>query len=144
MKATPDDAVANRRVDALIDEAVTGKGLTEEQAKATRQTMTVKFVREELNDDPIKYLKNVHVPVLALVGSLDRIVPAEPYVAAMRPVLDTIPGSKVEVLPGLNHMMQTAHTGSPREFGVIKESISPLALQVIGDWVAARVKVRAR
>ena len=140
VKGTPDDAVANERISALIDEANAAKVLTEEQAKGTRQLMTVKFVRQELNDDPIKYLKSVHVPVLALVGSLDRIVPPEPYVAAMRPVLNTIPGSKVQILPGLNHLMQTARTGSPREFSVIKESISPLALQVIGDWVGAQVK----
>jgi len=140
VKGTPDDAVANERISALIDEANAAKVLTEEQAKGTRQLMTVKFVRQELNDDPIKYLKSVHVPVLALVGSLDRIVPPELYVAAMRPVLNTIPGSKVQILPGLNHLMQTARTGSPREFSVIKESISPLALQVIGDWVGAHVK----
>ena len=141
VKETPDDTVANQRISALIDEAAVTKGLTEEQARATRQLMTVKFVREELNDDPIRYLKSVHVPVLALVGSLDRIVPAEPYVAAMTPVLNTIPGSKVQVLPGLNHLMQTARTGSPREFSVIKESIAPLALRVIGDWVGAQVRL---
>jgi len=140
VKATPDDAVANQRISALIDEAVAAKGLTEAQARAARRLMTVKFVREELNDDPIRYLKSVHVPVLALAGSLDRIVPAEPYVAAMTPVLNTVPGSKVQVLPGLNHLMQTAQTGSPREFSVIKESISPLALRVIGDWVGAQVR----
>lgn len=140
VKATPDDAVANERISALIDETVAAKGVTGEQAKAMGQLMTVEFVRTELNDDPIRYLKKVHVPVLALVGSLDRIVPAAPYVAAMRPVLSTIPGSKVQLLPGLNHLMQTAQTGSPREFSVIKESISPLALQVIGDWVGAQVK----
>jgi hypothetical protein len=67
-------------------------------------------------------------------------VPAGPYVEVLRPVLETLPGSKVEVLPGLNHLMQTAQTGSPLEFGSIKESISPLALQAIGDWVAIQVR----
>lgn len=143
-KATPDDAVANERISALIDETLAAKELTEEQAGAMRRLMTVKFVREELNDDPIRYLKRVHVPVLALVGSLDRIVPAEPYVTAMTPVLNTIPGSRVQVLPGLNHLMQTAQTGSPREFSVIKESISPLALQVVGDWVGTQVRLPPR
>jgi hypothetical protein len=67
-------------------------------------------------------------------------VPPEPYVEVMRPVLETIPGSKLEVLPGLNHVMQTARTGSPRESGSSKESISPLALKVIGDWTAEQVQ----
>jgi uncharacterized protein len=58
----------------------------------------------------------------------------------MRPVLETIPGSRLEVLPGLNHVMQTAQIGSPRESGSSKESISPLALQTIGDWIAEQVQ----
>ena len=51
-----------------------------------------------------------------------------------------IPGSKLEVLPGLNHMMQTAQTGSPRESESSQESISPLALRAIGDWIAEQAQ----
>ena len=141
---TPDDAAASSRINALIDEAVAEKAMTPEYAAENRQLLSPKFVREELGDDPIVYLKKVKVPVLALVGSLDRTVPAEPYVAAMRPVLASIPGSRVQVLPQLNHVMQTARTGSPREFATIEESISPLALQTIGDWIAQQVKPAQR
>jgi pimeloyl-ACP methyl ester carboxylesterase len=140
VRATQDDAVAASRIAALIDETVAAKALNAEQAAAARQIMTPKFVREELNDDPLRYLKKVKVPVLALVGSLDRTVPAGAYVEAMQPVLASIPGSKVQVLTGLNHMMQTAETGSPREFATIKESISPVALKTIGVWVVGQVK----
>jgi pimeloyl-ACP methyl ester carboxylesterase len=139
VETTRDDAAASRQIAALIDATVATKALDPEQAAAFRQLMTPKFVREELNDDPLSYLRKVKVPVLAFVGSLDRIVPAGPYVESMRPVLATIPGSKLQVLPGLNHLMQTAKTGSPREFATIEESISPLALKTIGDWVAERV-----
>jgi pimeloyl-ACP methyl ester carboxylesterase len=97
-------------------------------------------VREALADEPLTYLKKVRVPVLALVGSLDRIIPAESYVEAMQPVLASIPGSRVDVLPELNHLFQTAKTGSPQEFGTIEETISPVALKKIGDWVALQVK----
>lgn len=136
---TPDDAAAHARVATLIDAAVAESTLKSEDAKPIRELMTPQFVRQELSDHPVSYLERVHVPVLAVVGSLDRIVPAGPYVEAMRPVLAGIPGSKIQVLPGLNHVMQTAQTGSPREFGVIEESISPVALKTIGDWVAEQV-----
>jgi uncharacterized protein len=136
---TSDDAAAGTRIAALIDEAVKANALSAERASATRQLLTPTFVRQELKDDPLQYLKQVHVPVLALVGSLDRIVPAGLYVDAMRPVLKTIPGSEVRVLPGLNHVMQTARTGSPQEFGSIDETISPVALETIGSWVARQV-----
>ena len=132
---TGDDVAAGARIGALIDEAVAARALNSERAAATRQLLTPEFVRRELNDDPVKYLKKVRVPVLALVGSLDRIVPAGPYVEVMRPALGAIPGARVQVLPGLNHVMQTARTGSPREFGTLEESISPVALAVIGNWV---------
>jgi hypothetical protein len=133
--ATSDDVPARLGIKTLIDAAVARNTLKPEEAESTRELMTPQFVRRELQDNPVSYLARVHVPVLAFVGSLDRIVPAEPYVKAMRPALAGIPGSKVLVLPGLNHVMQTAHTGSPREFGVIEESISPRALKTIGDWI---------
>jgi uncharacterized protein len=138
--ATSDDAVASGRIAALIDAAVADKTLSKGEAADIRQLMTPQFVRMELNDNPVNYLKKVRVPVLALVGSVDHTVPPEPYVEVMRPVLETIPGSKLEVLPGLNHVMQTARTGSPRESGSSKESISPLALKVIGEWTAEQVQ----
>jgi pimeloyl-ACP methyl ester carboxylesterase len=136
---TSDDAAAGTRIAVLIDEAVKANTLSVERASTTRQFLTPVFVRQELNDDPLQYLKQVHVPVLALVGSLDRIVPAGLYVDAVRPVLAKIPGSEMRVLPGLNHVMQTARTGSAKEFGTIEETISPVALATIDDWVARQV-----
>ena len=124
---TPDDAVASARVAAVIDDALASKSITKDQAKDTRETLKVEFVRTELDDKPIEYLKKVRVPVLALVGTLDKVVLSEPYVKVMQPVIDTIPGSKLQVLPNLNHVMQTARTGSPQEFGALPETISPVA-----------------
>ncbi len=128
---TPDDAVASRRIAALVDATVAAKALKQGEATDIKQLMTPKFVRMELNDNPLSYLKKVSVPVLALVGSLDRTVPPAPYAEAMRPVLEAIPGSKLQVLPGLNHLMQGVHSD---------ESISPLALNAIGHWVAEQVR----
>jgi hypothetical protein len=123
---TKDDAEAGRRIHEVA------KG--DEQLE---KLLTPAFVRQELTDDPVKYVKQIHVPMLALVGTLDRIVPPEPYVAVMKPTLAKIPGSKLVVLDNLNHVMQTAKTGSPMEFGTIQETIAPVALQTIGDWITA-------
>jgi hypothetical protein len=41
----------------------------------------------------------------------------------------------VEELPGLNHLFQTAKTGSPSEYAEIEETISPVALETIAGWV---------
>lgn len=127
---TPDDSEAARQIDKLVQAA---RG--DEQIK---KLLSSAFVRQELADDPVKYVKQIRVPMLALIGTLDRIVPVDPYVKVMKPLLAAIPGSRVVILEGLNHAMQTARTGSPREFGTIEETISLLALQTIGDWVADR------
>jgi len=137
---TTADVAANGQITTLVERA-RGEGvLSDEGAENMRKLMTTQFVRQQLSDDPAKYLKNLHTPILAIVGSLDHIVPAEPYVAVMKPALAHIPGSRVEVLQGLNHPMQTARTGSFREFGTIEESISPVALKVIGDWIRTQLR----
>jgi len=43
-------------------------------------------------------------------------------------------------LKGLNHLFQTAETGSAREYGLIEEIFSPKALEVIKNWVIKKTK----
>ena len=43
-------------------------------------------------------------------------------------------------LPGLNHLFQTCTTGAPSEYGDIEETLAPIALQTMGDWIAAHTK----
>ncbi len=42
---------------------------------------------------------------------------------------------EVKELPNLNHLFQTAQTGALSEYANIEETISPVALKVIGDWI---------
>jgi hypothetical protein len=42
-------------------------------------------------------------------------------------------------LPALNHMFQTCVTGALDEYSRIDETVAPLALQTMGDWIAARM-----
>ena len=46
----------------------------------------------------------------------------------------------VKELPRLNHLFQTASTGAMSEYGKIKETIAPVALQTIGDWISIHIK----
>ena len=43
--------------------------------------------------------------------------------------------AEVDELPGLNHLFQTAKTGSPAEYAQIEETMSPIALEKIGTWI---------
>lgn len=88
-----------------------------------------------LNYDPRPALKSVRVPILAVNGAKDVQVPAKENLAAIRAAAQH---ATIVELPGLNHLLQTAGTGAPAEYGKIDETISPAALQAIGDWVVAR------
>jgi len=46
------------------------------------------------------------------------------------------PEAMVVVLPGKNHLMQSAKTGGPNEYNDIEETMSPVALNLIAGWAA--------
>ena len=99
--------------------------------------MTSPDYRALLTDRPAQTLVKVRCPVLVLGGGKDVQVPATRNLAATAAVLKA--GSNhdatVRELPGLNHRFQTATTGGPNKYAVIKETLAPAALQLIGDWV---------
>ncbi|KKG10801.1 hypothetical protein EO92_08490 [Methanosarcina sp. 2.H.A.1B.4] len=108
------------------------------QVNAQVQTMISPWVRFFLTYDPRPTLMQVKCPVLAINGEKDLQVPPEENLRAIEEALKA-GGNKdytVKELPGLNHLFQTAQTGSPSEYATIEETISPIALETIGDWVS--------
>jgi hypothetical protein len=43
-------------------------------------------------------------------------------------------------MPGLNRLFQTANTGSPSEYIQIEETMAPIAIKTITDWVVAHTR----
>ncbi len=82
-------------------------------------------------------LEKVNCPVLAINGEKDLQVPPKEDLEAIKAAL--IKGGnknfKTVELKGLNHLFQTAKTGSPTEYNTIDETIAPIALKTIGDWI---------
>jgi pimeloyl-ACP methyl ester carboxylesterase len=93
------------------------------------------WFRDLMAYDPRPTLAKLRMPVLAMIGSKDRQVPPDLNLPALRAALTADPKAKVVELPGLNHLFQTAPTGAPGEYADIEETIAPLALKTIGDWV---------
>jgi len=82
--------------------------------------------------DPRPALQQAGVPVLALFGDRDRQIDAAGAARAWREA----PGSvEVQVLAGLNHFFQQAETGAPSEYATIEQTLAPLALAKIVDWL---------
>ncbi|HTL95074.1 MAG TPA: alpha/beta fold hydrolase [Gemmatimonadaceae bacterium] len=92
--------------------------------------------------DPRPALRRVHVPVLALGGSLDLQVPARENLAAIDTALRAGGNRdyRVEELPKLNHLFQTATTGAPSEYATIEQTVAPAALDAIATWINAHFR----
>lgn len=92
--------------------------------------------------DPGPTLRKVQCPVLAINGSKDLQVDAKPNLAGIEKALKEGGNRDMTIieLPGLNHLFQTANTGSPAEYGSINETIAPSVLKLMGDWILQRVK----
>jgi len=92
--------------------------------------------------DPAPVLEQVKCPVLAIDGSKDLQVPPKEDLAAIKKAL-TKGGNKdfkLVEFKGLNHLFQTAKTGLPAEYRKIQQTIAPIALKTIGDWIVSVTK----
>jgi pimeloyl-ACP methyl ester carboxylesterase len=82
-------------------------------------------------------LKNIKIPVLGIYGSLDiHVLPDENMIALNNSLIEAgNKNFKLIKFKNLNHLFQTAKTGSPLEFGLIRETISPKVLKEISRWI---------
>jgi uncharacterized protein len=87
--------------------------------------------------DPAPFLLKTQCPVLALNGTLDLQVNSEDNLAGIRNSLQNAGNkSHQEVeLSGLNHLFQQAQSGSVTEYMQIEETVNPVALQKVTDWI---------
>jgi pimeloyl-ACP methyl ester carboxylesterase len=127
---------AQMRARALIARGVEEKIVDANEADTLLTDTTSAWERYFLAHDPGPTLRNLTVPVLAVYGALDAQVPASENAPAAREALKGDKDATIVELPGLNHLLQQAQTGSPQEYGEIDETVSPRGLQVIVDWVS--------
>jgi len=95
------------------------------------------WYRDFLTRNPSDFLPQVKQPILALWGSEDVQVPASGNRDSMQAALGSSahPKTKLEVLPGLNHLLQPCKTGLVDEYEAIETTISPIALDKFADFI---------
>lgn len=101
-------------------------------------SMLSPWFRYFLEYNPATTFEKLKIPALILFGEKDlQVLPAQ-NVSALRAAAKKSGNQNVtiEVLPGLNHLFQMATTGLVNEYGKIEETISPVALKRISDWLA--------
>jgi uncharacterized protein len=153
MGKSPEQAAKNaanekemlRLVETEKDDAILQKELKEKMAGEVPEAqiglqisqITSVWFRYFLTYDPATALRKVTCPVLAINGSLDKQVLPSQNLPAIRKALADAGNQHAEVdeLPGLNHLFQTAKTGSPTEYSTIEETMSPVALDKMATWI---------
>jgi pimeloyl-ACP methyl ester carboxylesterase len=109
--------------------------LPDAQVNAAIKTFTTPWYLYFLSYDPAPALRQLKCPVLALNGSKDMQVPPQQNLPAIRKALAGKPNVEIDQMPGLNHLFQTAKTGSPDEYAKINETMSPVVLDKVAVWV---------
>jgi len=133
------DSVAAEQARAILADA----GLTGDAAEGQIRWLLSPWMKYFLVYDPLPALRDLSIPVLALNGEKDTQVPPTENLVPVEEALREggNPDVTAEVLPGLNHLFQTAETGVPSEYAGIEETFSPAALEKIADWILKRTKL---
>lgn len=126
----------------MTEEEKSKLGDPEVYLKTQMQTITSPWFKYFLKYNPIPVLEKVKCPVLAINGENDLQVPPKENLSAIQSALKKGGNKNFEVkeLAGLNHLFQTSKTGAISEYGKIEETISPIALKTMLDWIKKIIK----
>ncbi len=124
--------------DFEVPEGMTGDELIESMVDQLASPWMLYFIQY----DPSPVLEKVKCPVLALNGEKDLQVPPKENLGAIEAALKKGGNKKgtFQELPGLNHLFQECKTGSPLEYAEIEQTMSPVAMEAILEWVREQVK----
>ena len=114
--------------------------------EATVARLNSPWMRHFLAFDPRPSLAKVKCPVLALNGELDMQVAARANLDGIAGALKSGGNDKLttRTFPRLNHLFQTSQTGALSEYGRIEETMAPVVLEAVGDWILGQVGPAAR
>lgn len=114
-----------------------GPWLPPDQKREIIEQLMRPEIKDLLRSVPAEFLSEIRCPVLAVFGGKDLQVAAEPNLKAMEHAMASNPDIPFQsvVLADLNHMFQRADTGTPREYAQIEQTMSPVVIDLIADWI---------
>jgi CubicO group peptidase (beta-lactamase class C family)/pimeloyl-ACP methyl ester carboxylesterase len=130
-------------LDRKLGEYLSGK-MPEAQVGAQIRRLTSPAFRRTLTYDPTTELKKLACRTLAIYAEKDLSVPAKLNRPAMQAALEASGNRNFEVeeLADLNLLFQTADIGIFREANWTEETISPVVLKRIADWISRQAGSR--
>lgn len=119
-----------------------GQALPEKQKTALINQLTSPWMINFIRLDPAIYLEKTSCPMLAINGSKDIQVPSKENLEIIENIFKNSENTNVEIkeLEGLNHLFQECETGATSEYATIEQTISPIALEEILNWINNQVK----
>lgn len=114
------------------------------QVEGQMRTVRSPWFRSFIDLDPVIALRQVSIPVLAILGEKDVQVPP----AANRPVFENLrekEGKKnltIVVVPGANHLFQSANSGEVGEYATLKREFSAGFTGRLLPWVVEHAGLR--
>lgn len=138
IREAPDSATIAKRLRSVLQE----QGASQKRIQSLTESATRPHLRSLMKHDPQPVLRRVDVPTLALYGGNDLHVPPQQNAGPMRSALKESPTEDVtvQVLEGLNHLLQPAKTGLPEEVRASDTTFSPKALDKITGWIEERTR----
>jgi hypothetical protein len=107
------------------------------QLKAITDQLTAPWFVDYVRIDPADYLKNINCRVLALNGMNDLQVLPDENLAGIEKGLKLAENNQLTIkkYDKLNHLMQESETGMPQEYSTIEQTIAPVVLEDIANWI---------
>jgi uncharacterized protein len=141
LKSDINDINTNAKIHDYLKEKYENK-LDENTLKSISNQLSSNWMHYFIKFDPATALEKVKCPVLAINGEKDLQVPAKVNLEAISKALSKAGNHKVttKLLPNLNHLFQECTTGSPEEYSKIEQTISPVALNVVLNWIKNTIK----
>lgn len=119
------------------------EGTTKEKFVETQVgQISTPWMQYFLKYNPAPTLEKVECPVLAINGEKDLQVPPKENLEAIEKALRKGGNNQVTTkeLANLNHLFQECETGSPDEYAAIEQTFSPIALEVVLEWIKVQVE----
>ncbi|MFZ6709459.1 alpha/beta hydrolase family protein [Undibacterium sp. TC9W] len=135
MNSGADDKTISERLKAYFDQAEKNGDLDKGAGAKQLSRLERPWFRAFIKYDPAPTLAKVKQATLVLNGELDLQVPAKMNLDGIRANMKANKNVVIKELPKLNHLFQTATTGSSAEYGKIDETLSPTALEAMSGWI---------
>ena len=109
--------------------------MTKEQHRNLLLSQNNTWLKFFLDYNPASDIQNTRCPVFAINGDKDVQIISSTNIPAIKNNLPDNEKTVVKVYPGLNHLFQECSTGLPSEYSSIEQTISPVVLNDIANWI---------